>query len=223
LTGGGLYLHAQNSSITQAIAQNDGEQYPFKPGDGLNISTLPDTTSIIHRVFSIDDQGYVDFPIVGRVKVSEMKKGELIKFLNTNFRLYIRSEHISVTPMARVSILGGVFRPGLYYVDYHSTLWDVVKTAGGTVHEKGIRELRWERNRNDVVKDLIPYFEKGISLETMGFKSGDQLWTPGIHKGFWNIFTTDIIPLVTFATSMAFLYISYQQTIYSMQYYGGRR
>ncbi len=107
--------------------------------------------------------------------------------------------------------------PGLYYFDYHQSLWDVVREAGGTSFEDGIKEMVWERNRDEVVDDLIPYFQKGVSLKNMGFRSGDQLWTPSSDETFWDSFRTDIIPIMSFATTIIFFYFSYQQQLALLQ------
>jgi len=184
---------------------------PFKPGDGLYISTLPDTMSFFNRVLSIDDMGYAEFPIIGRVDVTNMSSLELTEFVKKNFQQYLRTPNVFVKPMLRASILGGVANPGLYYFDYHQSLWDVVRVAGGTTMEGGIKEMVWERDRDEVVDDLIPYFEKGISLKNMGFRSGDQLWTPTPGETFWDSFRTDVIPILSFAVTIFTVYITYQQ------------
>jgi len=192
---------------------------PFKPGDGLYISTLPDTMSFFNRVISIDDMGYAEFPIIGRVEVSKMSATELTDFVKQNFQQYLRTPNVYVKPMLRASILGGVARPGLYYFDYHQSLWDIVRSAGGTMLEDGLKEMIWERDRDEVVDDLIPYFEKGISLRNMGFRSGDQLWTPSSDETFWDDFRTDVIPLLSFAVTIFTVYITYQQQQILMQRY----
>lgn len=183
----------------------------FKAGDGLYIGTLPDTLSFFNRVISIDDMGYAEFPIIGRVNVTQMSTKELTDFVKNNFQQYLRSPNVYVKPMLRASILGGVVNPGLYYFDYHQSLWDIIQTAGGTTFEDGLKEMIWERNRDEVVDDLIPYFQKGISLKNMGFKSGDQLWTPSTNETFWDTFSTDVIPILSFAVTIFTVYITYQQ------------
>lgn len=185
----------------------------FHPGDGLYISTLPDTTSFFNRVLSIDDMGFVDFPVIGRVSVSNMTEEELTSFIKQNFEQYLRTPNVYVKPMLRTSVLGGVARPGLYYVDYHSSLWDVFRIAGGTTMEYGLKEMVWERDRDEVVSDLIPFFEKGTSLKNMGFKSGDQLWTPTPGETFWDKIRTDVIPILSFATTIIMFYFTYQTQI----------
>jgi len=185
---------------------------PFHAGDGLFLSTFPDTASLLNGVFPIDDGGFCEFPIVGKVNVVAMQKENLLKFLKKNFRSYLRyPNNIYVKPVVRVSLLGGFARPGLYYVDAQSSLWQVVNLAGGPLLEEGIYNMRWERNEDEVSDDLVKYFQSGTSLAKMGFKSGDILWTPSPNRRtIWDAIR-DVLPIFTFATSIWMLYNTYQR------------
>ncbi len=203
-----------NVSATATMQNQTSKSYPFVPGDAISISTFPDTTSFLNNVFAIDDAGMVEFPILGKFRITGMSIPELQEFLKAQFKAYLRYPNVIVKPMIRVSILGGVPNPGLYYVDEQNSLWEVMKMAGGTSMEEGLTELHWERNHDEVIDDLIPYFQSGISLRQMGFKSGDQLWTPSERpRTFTEIFSTQIMPLITFATTMFLLYWNYQVQI----------
>lgn len=184
---------------------------PFIPGDALRIDAFPDTTSVLNKIFAIDGYGRAEFPLIGKTKVTDMSTKELEEYIKQHFKTYLRTPILRITPLIRVSVSGGFNTPGLYYVDQYSTLWDVIRMGGGTTLETGLKEMRWERDHEEQSDDLIPYFERGISLEKMGFKSGDQLWTPAIHETFWDHFRTDIIPLLAFGTTIAFLYMTWRR------------
>ncbi len=192
-----------------SLAQTD-TTYPFKPGDGIQISTFPDST-FLSRVFPIDDRGYAEFPIVGEIDVSKMTEQELVDFIKSTYTNYLRHPNVRVKPVVRISMLGGFMRPGLYYVDINSSLWEAVHLAGGTLLEDGIYEMRWERNHDDVVDDTAPVFERGISLRELGFKSGDQIWTPSpAARTFWDTIR-DVMPILTFSTTLWAIYNTYQR------------
>jgi protein involved in polysaccharide export with SLBB domain len=148
----------------------------FIPGDGVAISTYPDSASLLSGVFSIDDQGYVELPVAGKVKISHMSKMEFEDYLKQEFKDYLRFPIVQVKPLIRLSVLGGVPRPGLYYFDQDRSLWEVLYEVGGTQDEDGLKKMRWERDGKTVENNLIPYLERGVSLRRMRFQSGDQIW-----------------------------------------------
>ena len=185
----------------------------FVPGDAVEISVFPDTTSFLNQVFPIDDRGYIDLPIIGKVKITDMSKQEFIEFIQENFKDYLRYPYIVVKPMIRISVLGGVLRPGFYYVDPDMTLWEVMHRVGGTLDEEGLKEMRWERDREVVQKDLIPYLQKGTSLRAMGFRSGDQIWVKSPGKPGLMDKVLRYMPVVTMFTTLFTLYYTYQRTI----------
>lgn len=183
----------------------------FKPGDAIQISVFPDTSSFLHNIFPIDGKGFVFLPIVGKTQVVAMSETEFINFLSKNFTQYLRTPTIQVRPLIRVSVLGGFIRPSLYYVDPNSTLWDVIYRAGGTIREEGLKKMRWERNKKNIETDLIPYIQSGKSLAEIGFRSGDQIWTPtpGIPS-FWDNLLRYGMPLISVGISAYTLYYTTQ-------------
>jgi protein involved in polysaccharide export with SLBB domain len=190
---------------------------PFKRGDGILISTFPDTTSFLNNTFPIDDMGFVDFPIVGKVAVSSMSNEELSTFIKEKFQQYIRTPNISIKPMMRISLIGGFMTPGLHYVDYSMSMWDAVRLGGGPSLEMGLKDMVWERDGDEVVDNIIPYFEKGISLKNMGFKSGDQLVTPTALGPTLGESIEFVLGLATFATGLYLTYFTYQLQIRVLQ------
>ncbi len=203
---------SENSNEMSASSQSTINY--FIPGDGLNINTFPDTSSFLNRTFPIDDSGFIEFPIIGRVNISKMTEQELVDFIKNNFRNYTRSPNVFVKPMLRVSIIGGFIRPGLYYVDYNSSFWEMIREAGGPILEDGIEEMYWERSGKNMTENLPLFIERGISLKRMGLKSGDLVWTPTPGaETTWDKIITDVLPILAFASTMFLMWITYQRTV----------
>ncbi len=198
-------------SLQSNVFQDDA--LPFKAGDGLFVSTFPDT-NILNKIYTIDEKGYVEFPITGKLHIVKMTKKDLILFIKKNFQDFLRYPYVQVKPLIRVSILGGVAQPGLYYVDQNLSLWELIRQTGGFVLEDGIRELKWERNDEIVSDNLIRFYENGASLRTLGVKSGDQFWTPSpTTKTLWNKFNENILPIVSVVTTVMVVFLTYQSTV----------
>jgi protein involved in polysaccharide export with SLBB domain len=194
---------ARGSSVPQAERKQVTREQPFRPGDAVQIRIYPDTTSFLHQVFSIDGEGYVFLPIIGKQRIIGMSHSQFIGFLKNNYSPYLKTPNIQVRPLMRISALGGFARPDLYYIDPNATLWNLVHKAGGTRAENGLKKMKWERNKKTIASDLIPEYQSGKSLTQIGFRSGDQVWTPTPGKPtVWN----KILPALGVAISLLNMY-----------------
>lgn len=189
----------------------------FTAGDAVGISTLPDTLSFLNGVFPIDDRGFVELPIYGKAKITHMTVQEFENFIRENFKDYLRYPDIKAKPMIRLSVLGGVPRPGFYYFDSDRSLWEVLYEVGGTRDEDGLKQMRWERSGKTIEGDLIPHLQTGISLRDLGFRTGDQIWvkTPG-KPGFAEK-ARGYLSFVAAAASIVTLYITYSVIVVRQQ------
>jgi protein involved in polysaccharide export with SLBB domain len=183
----------------------------FKAGDAVQISVYPDTSSFLHNVFPIDGDGYIFLPIVGKTKIVNMTEQEFIAFINDNFTQYLRTPVVQVRPLIRASLLGGFIRPNLYYVDPDQTLWDLIHRAGGTLSEDGLKKMRWTRDNKTIGSNLISYYQSGKSLSQIGFRSGDQIWTPSpSQRNFWDNVVRYVLPVATLGISIYTVYLTTQ-------------
>jgi protein involved in polysaccharide export with SLBB domain len=185
---------------------SDGDR--FTAGDGMLIVIHTDTGSFLNGTYPIDNQGNVYLPIVGNVQATGQTPAQFSTFLQRTYQQYLRFPEVQAVPLIRVSMLGGFLRPGMYYVEPDRSLWDCVFLAGGTTFEDGLTRMRWERDRAQVANNLIPYIQSGQSLRSIGFRSGDQLWTPSERgKNLWTLvirdfLVRDILPVTTFLVSI---------------------
>lgn len=191
-----IFIITKNNVFSQELVS----YFKFTPGDALEVKIYPDTASFPNGIYHIDDNGYVDFPIIGMTKVSERTPDDVENILKEVYISYLARPNIHVRPLVRVSLIGGFYRPGLYWVDSRVGMWNVIQLAGGTTRDDGLKKLKWERNGQILTSNLIPYVESGKSLHSIGFKTGDQIYvTSKQKKEFWDVFTGDILPLVTFS------------------------
>jgi len=185
----------------------------FNPGEAIKISVYPDSALFLNGFYHIDNEYNVNLPILGLVSLRNRSREDFINLLKKEYSDYLRFPNINVTPYMRVSFFGGFYRPGLYWIEPRSTLWDAVQMAGGVAREDGLKKLRWERNGTIVSDNVIAPFQSGISLTNMGFKSGDQLCVTVKPKVvFWDVFRQDIMPVLTFTLSTAMTALTAYQT-----------
>lgn len=185
----------------------------FSPGDGVSISTYPDTTFFLNGVFPIDDGGYVELPIYGKVRITQMTEADFTNYLLDKYKDYLRFPNIQVKPMIRLSVLGGVRKPGFYYFDNDYSLWEVMKLVGGTLDEDGLKQMRWKRDGDNVQEDLIPYIQSGVALKNISFRSGDQIWVRSPNKPGFFAKTRNVLNFVGALAGFFTLYITYQRYV----------
>ena len=196
---------------------------PFKPGDALEIITYPDTGSFPSGFYPIDGEGYVDFPILGYIKVTNMSSEALAKLLAEKYIDFMRYPYMRIRPVIRIALNGGFYRPGLYWVDPHATLWEAIKMAGGPQRPDGFSKLKWERNNTVYKKNLAPVIQEGKSLYQIGFLTGDQLTViQQPQRTGWEVFKSEVLPMLTFSISTAVSVFSVYTSMLMYQNYSNR-
>lgn len=106
---------------------------PFNPISAYQgaTGTLQSTNPFI-PTYAIDNNGYIDFPKLGKVKLSGRTRTEAIDFLRNEVSKYIVSPGISLEIRNfRVTVLGEVKLPGTYPINNDRiTLLEAIGLAG---------------------------------------------------------------------------------------------
>jgi len=162
--------------LEQDASYADQGEGPFQPGRALRVTIWQEPD--LSGDYSIDSNGYVILPLIGRINVSRFSQESLESYLTNEYSNYLRSPIIMVEPLIRVGVLGEVKQPGLFRVNPDSPLWDVIDMSGGPTAKANIKGIKVIRNGKVVSKDLLSAFENGESLSSIGIESGDQVYVP---------------------------------------------
>ncbi len=122
--------------------------------------------------YIVDNDGYITFPVIGKMKLAGMKKSEAIEYIKNSLSPYLKDPIITIQfTNYRISILGEVRSPGAYTIsNEHVTILDALAMAGDMtlygrrenvllIREKdnGDREyIRFNLNNTDIMDS--PYF-----------------------------------------------------------------
>ena len=73
---------------------------------------------IDYQSYLIDNLGFIEYPILGKIKVAGLTKSELINYLKQQFKPYLKSDPIININILnyRISVTGEVARPGTFIV-----------------------------------------------------------------------------------------------------------
>jgi len=137
---------AQTPSVTPAGAESPGPQafgasverlrpnYVLGPGDQILIRAF-EAEEISERPFRIDGDGYLNLPMVGKVKAGGLTVEQLENTLIELLRKYIRQPQVTVTVVQfrsePVFFVGAFKAPGIYPLQGRRTLVEMLSAIGG--------------------------------------------------------------------------------------------
>lgn len=84
------------------------------------------------QYYLVDNNGEIDFPVLGKIKVAGLTRPEFVKFLKTKLSEFVEDPVINIRIMNyKVSVFGEVQRPGSFTIPSERiTLLDAVSLAG---------------------------------------------------------------------------------------------
>ncbi len=194
-----LFFVAATQSL---LAQNQ-----FQRGDGVRVAVWRDPSREgvniqglgITGDYTIDNRGSIQMPLVGEMRVVGSTPEGLATAIKEKYSPYISDMIVICYPLIRISVLGAVQKPGSYFIERRTSLWELIEIAGGLDGDADIKKIHIQRSGKIVAKDLMSGYEKATSLDELRIQSGDQVLVPG-RKG---ITMRTIIEVTRFALGLA--------------------
>ena len=116
--------------------------YVLGPNDQILVRA-PQATEINERPFRIDPDGYIDLPIVGRVRAGGLTVQALETDVVKRLREYIREPQVFITLVQfrsePVFFVGAFRNPGIYPLQGRRTLIEMLSAVGGIDPNAGRR------------------------------------------------------------------------------------
>ncbi len=148
-----LYMQVKDEADTLSSFYNDKNiEYRIQPGDNLYVkvvsldqqttillnpngatgSYLNSDASIYLNSYTVNEKGYLDFPLTGEILVKNLTVDEIKAKLKDNLKIYLK-EFVVIVKMVNfnLTLLGEVNRPGQYKVYQNSiNLFEAVSMSG---------------------------------------------------------------------------------------------
>lgn len=133
------------------------------------------TTTPSLQTYLVDAEGYIDYPVLGRIKVGGLKRNEIAALLKEKISKYAEDPIVSVQcTNFKISILGEVTKPGNYKIDSERvTILDALGMANDiTIYgnrsnvllireENGVRSFhRFDLTQSDIFKSPYYYLQR---------------------------------------------------------------
>jgi polysaccharide export outer membrane protein len=145
LTGLLILLSAEQAVTAQEQAPIPEEAvnlYALGPNDVLSIQVL-EAEEINGREVRIDNSGFINLPMVGRLQAAGLTLRELEEAVSARLSKFIREPQVAISVSdfrsQPVSILGAVNNPGVHQLQGPQTLLEVVSLAGGLRQDAAYR------------------------------------------------------------------------------------
>lgn len=118
------------------------QAYVLGPNDQLRVSALH-VPEITRDTVSIDDQGFLHLPLVGRVKAAGQTLEQFEASLRERLKDVVLEPEVAVSLITQrnlpVSVIGAVKTPGVYQITERKRLIEVLSLAGGLREDSGPR------------------------------------------------------------------------------------
>ena len=127
-----------------AVSPTVGQEYTIGPHDVLGITVWGQAD--LSRDYGVDPDGFIPFPLIGRVKAAGSTPKELATQLTELLgKDYLVNPQVIVAVREylsqKVQVLGAAEKPGVYYLTGPTTLLEILSRAGGFASTAGKQVL----------------------------------------------------------------------------------
>lgn len=184
--------------VAEIVGERDGDAYRVGPGDTLlvavyghpELSIAPyagvgSITADRSRLsgLAIDNDGTIQFPLIGTVQVAGKTSAELRKFLEQELVTYVKDPKVTVqvvfTGSIRYYLLGQFTQPGLKYSDRPLRLLEALSLGGSVELEKAsLRSAYVARKGKRLPINFHRLIRQGDLSQDIRLRSGDVVLVP---------------------------------------------
>lgn len=185
--------------VAELVEDHDGEAYRVGPGDTILVAVYGHPELSIapfvggasplaggaNRLAGlvIDNDGTIQFPLIGTVQVSGKTSAELRTYLEKELLTYIKEPKVTVQVVfagsIRYYLLGQFEQPGLKYSDRPLRLLEVLSLGGSiTLKEASLRSAYVARSGKRLPINLYRLVRDGDLTQNIRMRSGDVVLVP---------------------------------------------
>lgn len=144
----------------------------FYPGDRIVVRVLNDTT--VSDTFTVKQGRVIDFTSIPELSIAGVLDSELHEKVKTHIAKYIRDPDVTVTPLVRLLLSGGISQPGWHQFRTDQTVSDAIMSVGGPTQNSEI-------NKTDIVRAGKVLVDKGSTARAL--RSGKTIGDLGLRDG----------------------------------------
>ncbi len=171
----------KNARVRELLNGSQSAEYRLSKGDILSI-TLGDYPQIPKSDigYPIDQQGYIQFPLIGRIKATGLSLPQFTSQLRNQLKRYLKYPDPQVQVLKYRSnnffIDGAVRQPGEFSIeDRPVSLYTALSMAGGVGPDGDSNNLVLTRNGTNYELGLLDLQNMGVSASRIYLRDGDSI------------------------------------------------
>jgi protein involved in polysaccharide export with SLBB domain len=176
---------AEASVIRERLTDGD-----LHTGDVIQMTVVGEAALSIP--YAVTANRSIMLPGGTELQLKGVLRSELQDYLTEQLKKFVRDPIVRVTPGIRVSMFGGISKPGYHNVDANVLLSDALMSAGGGV-ANNYRAEKSVIKRGDVIVVDGPEFamavRNGVTLDKLNVEAGDEITVATKPAGgtFWRV------------------------------------
>ena len=170
------------NNISTLVRSSGQTNYRIASSDVLSIILVgyPDITEAGASGYPVDQQGFIQFPLIGRIKASGLSVPQFTANLSSRLQRYLKY----ADPQVKIAeyrgnkffIDGEVNKPGEFNItDAPVSLYSAISLAGGTTGEGDSNNIILRRNGVDYNMGLQSLQQMGLSANQIYVQDGDAI------------------------------------------------
>jgi polysaccharide export outer membrane protein len=180
--------------MQQIVGERDGDAYRIGPGDELLVAVYGHQELAIATYaggpaggakasLTVDNDGTLQLPLIGSVKVAGKTQEQLRKFLETELAVYVRDPKVTVQVSLHAStryyLLGQFVTPGVKYTDRPLRLLEAIGLGGSIVFSgASLRSAYIARNGKKLPINFRRLLREGDLSQNIPLRTGDVIMIP---------------------------------------------
>ena len=189
---------AEAAVIRERLLEGD-----FYVGDQVTVEMTGDSgfsgieTVRFGRVMSL--RGLPDIPMRG------VLRSEVQDYLTTQIARFLKDPDVKIRPLIRLTVLGGIGKPGFYQLDADLLLSDALMRTGGIGNGTDFKSSKVRRNGVEIIdgETIAKAIVEGRTLDQLNLRAGDEIEIGAKSRTNW------LTTLRTFAAIPALILSGY--------------
>lgn len=161
---------ADLAAVQARLANGD-----FAVGDRIAIQVQGEAG--LTNTFTVSGTRALLFPSLPPLSLAGVLRSESDSVIREFVARYVRDPQVTVQPLVRLGVLGGVVKPGYYDLPAQSLLSEVVMGAGGVAATGRMDKTVVYRGNNELLnsKAVNVAITNGSTLDLLNLQSGDNI------------------------------------------------